>query len=208
MAPSALIFDLDGTLIDTERHNLKAWTEAGRQLGYTLELDFYRSLIGRRAEDTDRRLLQRFGAECPVPEWRALRRQLFYQWWDEGHGPGWKPGLEKLLEHSPLPRAVATSSLEVEARDKIRRSRLQDHFPHLVAGDQVERGKPAPDLFLKAAELLGMPARHCLVVEDSPLGMEAAEAAGMQAVFIVDLVAPRPGDRVLASLAQLVERIP
>lgn len=205
MAPRALIFDLDGTLIDTERHNLRAWTEAGRRLGFNLELDFYRTLIGRRAEDTDARLRQHFGADCPVAEWRALRRQLFYAWWDEGQGPGWKPGLEQLLQRLQLPRVVATSSLEVEARDKIRRSNLEDHFPHLVAGDQVAKGKPAPDLFLRAAELLGTSPQHCLVVEDSPLGMEAAEAAGMTAVFIEDLVPPRDGYRVLTHLGQILD---
>ncbi|MEW6279320.1 MAG: HAD family phosphatase [Candidatus Eremiobacterota bacterium] len=211
----ALIFDLDGTLIDSERWNVPAWQAAARHFGYTLTEAFYRTLIGLSRLESDRRILQEFGPDCPVLDLREKRREIFYAAWDAGDGPPWKPGLRELLawlEGSPLRTAVATSSSRPEAEAKMLRSGLLDRFPVVVCGDEVARAKPAPDLFLAAADRLEVEPLACLVVEDSPAGVEAARAAGMPVVFIPDLVAPDPRVEalslaVLPSLEELLNEL-
>lgn len=202
----AVIFDLDGTLIDSERHNLEAWRLACRQHGYELEDAFYHSLVGLTRVRADERLREEF-AGCNLEELRAARKHHFYHSWDSGALVRWKPGLEVLLDFLDsrlIPRAVATSSVRTEAVEKLARSGLTERIPVVVCGDEVAAGKPAPDIFLEAARRLGMPPAECLAVEDSPWGVQAAESAGMHVVFIPDLVpASRGMTRVLSSLAEI-----
>jgi HAD superfamily hydrolase (TIGR01509 family) len=188
----ALIFDFDGTLLDTERHNFRAWQETARRRGFSLELEFYQSLIGLTLDDSALRFQAHYGPQVPLEEWRSERRAIFYELWDQGQGPQLKPGLQVLLselrERGNWEWAIASSSRSLELEHKLLRSQLQADFPVWVAGDQVPLGKPHPDVFLEAARRLGIPADHCLVVEDSPIGVEAARRAGMPVVFVPDMV--------------------
>ena len=209
----AIILDFDGTLLDTEQHNFRCWQLTAESVGFELSEDFYRSIVGLTLEDSNQRMRAQFGEDSPLHEWRALRRQKFYQLWDEGQGPGWKAGLEQLLPYlqkRDLKRAIASSSLKAELEHKLRRSQLLDHFPTYVAGDEVAAGKPQPDVFLEAARRLEVPPEHCLVVEDSIMGVIAARAAGMAVVFIPDMIPPdeRVRRECLAVLASLSEVVP
>ncbi|MBS2038228.1 HAD family phosphatase [bacterium] len=213
MSFAAVIFDFDGTLLDTERHNFLCWQLTAQSVGFELSEEFYRSLIGLSLEDSNRRLRQKFGPDVPVDEWRVLRRQNFYSLWDQGQGPGWKAGLEQLLPYLKgrnLARAIASSSQKAELDHKLERSGLLEHFPTRVAGDEVAAGKPEPDVFLEAAQRLRVDPRRCLVVEDSLMGVLAARRAEMQVVFVPDMLAADQQVRelclaVLASLDQLVD---
>ena len=208
----AVIFDFDGTLLDTEQHNFRCWQFTARSVGFELTEEFYRSLIGLTLEDSNHLLRQQFGPEVPLDEWRALRRQKFYALWDEGEGPGWKAGLELILPYLKerrLHQAVASSSLKAELDHKLERSGLIEHFPIRVAGDEVAAGKPQPDVFLEAARRLQIKPARCLVVEDSIMGVLAAHRAGMQVVFVPDMLPPDDQVRslslaILESLDQLV----
>lgn len=209
----AIILDFDGTLLDTEQHNFRCWQLTAESVGFELSEDFYRSMVGLSLEDSNQRMRQQFGEDSPLNEWRALRRQKFYQLWDEGQGPGWKAGLEQLLPYlneRNYKRAIASSSLKAELEHKLRRSNLLDHFPTYVAGDEVAAGKPQPDVFLEAARRLGVAPEHCLVVEDSIMGVIAGRAAGMSVVFIPDMIPPdeRVRRECLAVLASLGEVVP
>lgn len=209
----AVILDFDGTLLDTEQHNFRCWQETAVSVGFELTEDFYRSLVGLTLEDSNHLLRQQFGHESPLDQWRALRRQKFYQLWDEGEGPGWKAGLEVLLPYlqsRDLKRAIASSSLKAELEHKLERSQLLAHFPIRVAGDEVAAGKPQPDVFLEAARRLEVDPRACLVVEDSLMGVMAGRAAGMSVVFIPDMIPPdeRVRQQCLAVLGSLAEVIP
>jgi len=209
----AVILDFDGTLLDTEQHNFRCWQLTAESVGFELSEDFYRSLIGLTLEDSNHLLRQQYGHDSPLDHWRALRRQKFYQLWDEGQGPAWKSGLEQLLpylEERKLKRAIASSSLKAELEHKLQRSSLLSHFPVRVAGDEVAAGKPQPDVFLEAARRLDVAPADCLVVEDSIMGVMAGRAAGMSVVFVPDMVPPDDRVRreclaVLASLGEVVD---
>ncbi len=207
MAYRAVLFDLDGTLIDSERHNLVAWRAACARHGFALGDAFYHSLIGLSKVRADERLQEEFGPGCDVVALRETRREIFYQAWDNGSPVTWKPGLDDLLpwlEQRGIHRAVATSSSHPEAFAKLTRAGLVEHFSVIVCGDEVPAGKPEPDIFLEAARRLDVDPARCLVVEDSPWGVLAARRAGMEVVYIPDLLGPEGVQaRVLESLADL-----
>ena len=111
----------------------------------------------------------------------------------EREGIALKPGLLDLLdwlEARRIPKAVATSTRRDRAQAKLARTALLSRFVALVGGDEVARGKPAPDIFLAAAARLGEAAQHCVVLEDSEPGVRAALAAGMTPIMVPDLHAP------------------
>ena len=208
----AVILDFDGTLLDTEQHNFRCWQLTAQDVGIELTEDFYRSLVGLTLEDSNQLLRVQYGQETPLDHWRALRRTKFYQLWDQGEGPGWKAGLEQLLPYlnqSPFKKAIASSSLKAELTNKLQRARLLEHFPICVGGDEVAAGKPQPDVFLEAARQLEVDPKYCLAVEDSVMGVIAARAAGMEVVFIPDMIPPDERVRrdclaVLPSLAEVI----
>lgn len=212
MKYQALLLDFDGTILDTERHNFRTWQEVGRRLGLSITHEFYQSLIGLSKVDSDALWRQQFGQDCPLDEWRVLRRTIFYELWDQGQGPAWKAGLNVLLaelERRCYPKAIASSSLKAELDHKLERAALLHHFPVRVAGDEVAAGKPSPDVFLEAARRLGVEPHRCLAVEDSPLGVRAARSAGIPVVFVPDLVHPDASVQseslaVVSNLAEVV----
>ena len=126
-----------------------------------------------------------------------------------------KPGLLDLLEWleaEGIPKAVATSTRRDRALAKLELTSLAPRFVALVGGDEVARGKPAPDIFLAAAQRLGEPAPRCLVLEDSEPGVRAALAAGMTPIMVPDLHAPSADlaaltPLVLASLAEVAAHL-
>jgi HAD superfamily hydrolase (TIGR01509 family) len=134
------------------------------------------------------------GADFPMDLFKA-------SWWDEwvahaeSYGIARKPGLDQLLnllEAHNIPKAIATSSARAEAIYTLDRAGIADRFSILVTGDQIKHGKPAPDIFLLAAERLGIDAKYCLALEDSEAGVMAAAAAGMATFMVPDLVQPSP----------------
>ena len=123
-----------------------------------------------------------------------------------------KPGLDEtleLLESMGVPKAVATSTEGGDALFTLRRAGLEDRFDGIVTGDQVAEGKPAPDIFLAAAESLGVPPERCIAFEDSDAGTVAARAAGMLTVMVPDMKPPSAEARESASrLLESLEQAP
>jgi HAD superfamily hydrolase (TIGR01509 family) len=197
----AIILDMDGLLLDTEPISLRVWTQAARDLGYELTDAVGERMIGVGQAENKAMLLRHFGAACPVDELAALA-QAHYRVALESGGVPHKPGLTDFLgflDERRIPRAVATSTATELASHKLRQAGVLHHFAIVVGGDQVSRGKPAPDIFLEAAARLGQRPRDCVVLEDSGPGIRAAVAAGMHAILIPDGREPAVETRAAAN---------
>jgi len=185
---AAFVFDMDGLLFDTERLSRQALYAAAGELNIPLAEDAFLELIGRRMGDITSRLAVRIGnealaanlIECSEKHYQALLAQ----------GVPVKDGVVELLTWCAdrgRPCAVATSTRTTKAEYKLASANLRSHFCAVIGGDQVEQGKPAPDIYLRAAEALGVTATQCGVFEDSEPGLRAAHAAGAQVVWVPDL---------------------
>jgi HAD superfamily hydrolase (TIGR01509 family) len=196
----AVILDMDGLILDTERPVIAAWQRAAMEMGRELSGEVLAETIGVDEETTRRIIVESYGQDFPYD---AVRKDLERVYMEnvEKNGIPLRPGLLALLEHLNglgIPIAVATSSTRDIALWKLEMAGIRERFPLLVCGDEIRRGKPAPDIFLKAAELLGREPAECLGFEDSPAGLRALEAAGIRSVFIRDTVEPPP--EVLAAV--------
>jgi beta-phosphoglucomutase-like phosphatase (HAD superfamily) len=211
---SAVVFDMDGLMLDTESINRLAWQQAAEDLGYTLTDELYFSLLGRTTVDCESLVQGRLGSEFPMDEFRIRRRRLWKAQVDGG-GIAAKPGLLDLLsflEARRLPLAVATSSHALSAESSLRSAGVRDRFGIIVTGDQVAYGKPAPDIYLEAARRLGVESTSCVALEDSDSGVHAACAAGMTTVMVPDLKPASPDSiarafRVVVNLHEAREAI-
>jgi HAD superfamily hydrolase (TIGR01509 family) len=188
----AVVCDMDGLLFDTETIYRKVWQQACAECGHELPDDLYATFVGRPTADCEAKLLEFFGAHFPQDEVRVLRRALW-----EAHvsecGIQTKSGVQELLDEiaqRALLSAVATSTTRNGALKCL--GDLARRFNAIVTGDEVQRGKPAPDIFLLAASRLNVSPRECLVLEDSELGAQGAIAAGMKAVIVPDVIQPSP----------------
>jgi HAD superfamily hydrolase (TIGR01509 family) len=191
---SAVIFDMDGLMLDTESINRGAWQAAAAELGHSLDDEFYLTLLGRTTGDCEARVMAQCGEAFPMDEFRTRRRALWRDRVEHG-GIDVKPGLVPLLDFlasKEMPTAVATSSHAAAAESSLTSAGLRHRFEIVVTGDVVARGKPAPDIYLEAARRLGVASAHCLALEDSDNGVEAAHAAGMLTVMVPDLKPPSP----------------
>jgi HAD superfamily hydrolase (TIGR01509 family) len=181
----AVIFDLDGTLVDSERLTQAAGIEAFGELGVRVDPAFLHGLIGKD-DATGARLIRAAFPEVDIAAFdaawlaavdRHMARDLPL-----------KPGARDLLARIAQPMALATSSTRRQADRKLARTGLGVHFRHVVTFDDVTRPKPAPEPYLLAAARLGVPPARCLAFEDSEPGAMSAHAAGMTVVQVPDLV--------------------
>ena len=199
----AVIFDVDGTLLDTERIYVSAWREAVRQMGHTLPED----VLGR-TRAIDRKISERIfkdalGEDFDYYEAYRRRVEIAEAVIAAGTQKLPKPGAAELLDwldgHG-IKKAVASMTKRERTDAHLAAAGLIDRLPVRVTGDEVHKGKPDPEIFLLAASQLGVRPERCLVCEDSYAGIEAAYRAGMLPVMIPDYVPPRPQERDIAKI--------
>lgn len=187
----AVVFDMDGLLLDTETMFREVARAVCSELGFEMLDDIHLSMIGLPAERGEAVLRERFGTSFPLDRYRTGCRTLFRDRCrvEVPVKSGAQDILER-LETLGIPTAVATSTARAPALDHLRRAGLLGLFRTVVTRDDVSRGKPDPDPFLLAASRLGVDPRHCLALEDSHNGIRAAHAAGMHVVMVPDLLPP------------------
>lgn len=199
----AVIFDMDGLMVDTERLAREFWLMALDEFGARLTESQYLRIVGRTAVDSTAILKEMLGADFPVEECRARMRELYYA--DIARkGVPIKAGLLELvafLNAESIRYAVATSTARDITTRKLEIAGLTSQFNAIVAGDEVTNGKPNPEIFLKAASLLGASPERVVVLEDSSNGIRAAHAANMIPIMVPDLIQP---DDEIKSLAYAV----
>jgi HAD superfamily hydrolase (TIGR01509 family) len=213
----AVIFDLDGVLADSEPW----WNEVDAKLlaeyGITYHGEYHQNVLGVSYRLAVEFYKKAFGLSVPIEELMRRRGEIAVEFFANRVDlfPSTKSVLKELWQRD-LRLAVATSSVSASARPFLDRHELTPFFEVIVTGEEVERGKPHPDIYLRAAQKLDVAADACLVIEDSLSGISAAKAAKMRVVAIPDtrFVDPhdhgKEADYVLTSLSEippLIERV-
>ena len=185
-----IIFDCDGVLIDSERILNEIFRESLGRIGLELTLEETITHFKGRANDDCLRIAEELlGSSINAEEViEHFERESLARFEKEIRAI---PGIQEALEKLPHPKCVASSSSHEHIFSGLEQTELMPFFKreHVFSASQVERGKPAPDLFLFAANNLGVSPSECVVIEDSPAGIEGARAAGMKVLGYVDLTA-------------------
>ena len=186
MRVAAVIFDMDGLMVDTEPVYQIAWQQAAAELGYDLDDELYAKFVGRPTPACEAIIIERFGIAFPLERFRERWPDLWRSEVDR-NGVQTKPGIGEILsfvESQRLPMALATSSEAEYVEVTLRRAGLTDLFAAMVTGDEVSRGKPEPDIYLEAARKLGVQPSACVALEDSEAGILAIQRAGMTGILV------------------------
>jgi HAD superfamily hydrolase (TIGR01509 family) len=207
----AIVLDMDGLLVDSETVSGEALRLFLHGHGHEMLPSTLEGALGRRLPEAVALVAEAYDLPGPLDElvvaYGAMRLEAL-----RGNVVA-MPGAVALLDWAAakgLPRALATSSFRGHAAVSLAEAALQGRFDVEVTGDDVQVGKPAPDLFLLAAERLGVPPESCVVFEDAPAGLEAAARAGMRRVWVPNahtrhLTAPVPVDATLESLVDAID---
>jgi len=203
--PTAVVCDMDGLLVDSERLERRVWQAVARELGVELTDERFGTFVGHGTDVNDRQLRTYYGPTFDIPAFRARcharMRELV-----AAEGVPLRPGARAWLDFVAslgIPLALATSSRRALVDERL--GDLLPAFAAIVTRDEVARGKPHPDLYLEAATRLRVSPAACLALEDSPTGARAAIAAGIPVVLVPDLV--HPDDEVIALAAGIYESL-
>lgn len=189
---TAVVFDMDGVLFDTERLCLRSWCEVAERRKYPdMEKVFYQC-IGRSSTDSYHILMDYYGETFPYDDFRKDADTLFWQSIEEKGAPMLPYVLELLdyLKEQKIPVALASSSSRPTVERLLNRANIGNYFDLLVTGDMVKHSKPDPTIYLMACEMLGVSPKDAYAVEDSYNGIRSANSAGMKPLMVPDMIQP------------------
>lgn len=210
----AVIFDMDGTLLDTEAEHRRVMAQAADALGWPFAEEVQLAMIGIHRDANRAMLVDRFGDDFPLEQFYADSDRLFEEALEAAipMRPGVEPLLQQLAQ-AGVPMAVATSTEAPYAQQRLQKAGLLDYFDTVVTRNDVDLPKPHPQPYLLAARRLGVDPAQAIGVEDSYAGVRSAAAAGMATVMVPDLLPPTEAElrlvaMVLPSLHDLAALLP
>ncbi len=189
-----MIFDMDGLMFDTENMSSECWVKVGKENGFNITRELIDGTRGLDRRKTKKILEDKFGSEFDF-KWFSDKSREYMDAIIEENGMPVKKGLIELLKYlkaNGYRCAVASSTERKRVEYYLKRADIEEYFYTVICGDDVSRGKPNPDIFLKAAEKLGIAPEECMVLEDSRYGIEAAFRAEIPVVMIPDMIMPEP----------------
>lgn len=189
---NALIFDMDGLIFDSERVVQRSWNRCGEILGLGQIGEHIYEMLGFNVVRREKHLKMLYGQDFPMEEFNTITRRIFREIAD-AEGVPMKPGVKELLDFAKshnMKTAVATSSRREHSTMLLKRADIWECFDGAVFGDMVTNAKPDPEIYLKAAEAVGVLSEQCIALEDSPAGIQSSYAAGMYPIMIPDMVQP------------------
>ncbi len=196
-----VLFDMDGVLLDSERPHIEIDIQLAAEMGHTLPDTLIPELFGSTEGRIRAMVCEQMGGGFDCDYFLDESRRRAAAWLEASGAPLMKGALPLLqaLHARGVPCAVASSSQTAAVHESLRRAGVLAYFAAFVGGDEVARSKPAPDIFLVAAERLGLPAGACLAVEDSYAGVRSAAAAGCVTVMVPDVLPATAEMRALAA---------
>ena len=187
-----IIFDMDGLMFDTEKISFISWRDAAARYGYQIDDEIFRKTIGVNLISTKNIYVKHFGSSFPIEEIISERVRISEEI-IKLNGVPIKRGLYDLLGYlnqSNIKKAIATSTSRSRALNLLKLAGIDNNFDYILCGDEIEKSKPDPEIFLTVADNLGCSPMKCLVLEDSEAGIEAAHKAGMFPIMIPDMKEP------------------
>ncbi|WP_294430510.1 HAD family phosphatase [uncultured Treponema sp.] len=188
----AILFDMDGVLLDTESVCKICWYRAAEECGLENIQKIFMECVGCNRGDTIRLLSKYFPSEKEAFDFRERTSELFDVIEKE-------EGLKKMpfvidclerLQKSGFRLAVASSTRAIRVHPQLKNAGIFDYFETLTTGDMVTHSKPDPEIYLKSAESLGLKPEECVAIEDSPNGVRSAFSAGIKCIMVPDLIPP------------------
>lgn len=204
-APRAVLWDMDGTLLDSADHHWATWSDAFRAEGFDLTRERFDATFGRRNDDWLRDYLGATATLEAIARVSNAKEEL-YRTVVRTQGVAPLPGVRHWLvelKEQGWRQVVASSAPKLNIAAVLEALDMVDYFDAIVASEDVARGKPEPDVFLMAADRVGVPPARCVVVEDAPAGIEAAHRAGMRALGVGRSYSVITAERVVATLDEL-----
>ena len=188
----ACIFDMDGLMFDTERVFIGAWDHAGEKLGVGKAGYMVMKTLGRNTEGCNQAWREEFGPDVDIDAMWAYAKEYLDGYYAK-YALTVKSGLYDLLEYlhrRGYKLAVASSTKSASVERRLKEANVRQYFGAVIGGDMVEKSKPEPDIYLRAAAALGVPPEECYALEDSRNGLLAAHRAGCRTIHVPDLWQP------------------
>lgn len=208
----AVIFDLDGTLFDSEYYQWQGWVEPLKKLGIELTKEDYFKYSGKQRFQVEEELYRDYGINMQKGELLAQKTELLDKWFNEKIMPTMpfaKEAVEFFKNHPDYKIALCSTSPRNEIMSKLLNANFVEYFDTIISSDEVERGKPYPDLYLYCAKELNIDPENCLAIEDTMYGLQSAKDAGMFCYAVPNEYSLNQdfsrADKILSSLKDLID---